>query len=141
MVPVLIVAHGKLAEAFMETSNAILGDSATISHISVDADVDVEEARRGIRRMIQQLDEGAGVLILTDLFGGTPSNLSLSFLDELNVEVVTGLNLPMLMKLPFLDAQDDLGSIANTLMEYGRRNIHVASQVLRGNPASSGKSL
>ncbi|MBI3092213.1 MAG: hypothetical protein HYY96_16245 [Candidatus Tectomicrobia bacterium] len=139
MVPVLIVAHENLAEAFLQTCRAILQDTASISCISVHANDDVDEARKTIRHKIHQLDKGRGVLILTDLFGGTPSNLSLSFLDELNVEVVTGLNLPMLIKLPFLDENADLRSIATTIMEYGRRNINVASQVLAGGSGGSPK--
>lgn len=136
MVPILIVAHGNLAEAFLETSRAILADAANISCVSVHADDDVDEARKAIQGKIQQLDQGNGVLILTDLFGGTPCNLSLSFLDELHVEVVTGLNLPMLIKLPFLDKDADLRSTATTIMEYGRRNINVASHVLASTPTS-----
>jgi PTS system mannose-specific IIA component len=87
--------------------------------------------REKISTALKETDEGAGVLILTDMFGGTPSNMSLSFLDEHHVEVVTGLNLPMLIKLATLGEQRPLEELAGFIKEYGQRNISLASELFR----------
>ena len=97
-------------------------------HCAVAASVDA--LREDIASCLRKADEGEGVLVLTDMFGGTPSNLSLSFHDETQVEVVTGLNLPMLVKLATLTEDRPLEELAATIREYGRRNISVASELL-----------
>ena len=98
--------------------------------IAVDPTRPVDALREEIASCLREADEGEGVLVLTDMFGGTPSNLSLSFHDETHVEVVTGLNLPMLVKLATLTEDRPLEELAATIREYGRRNISVASELL-----------
>ena len=90
----------------------------------------VEEIRNSIDQTLSAADEGQGVLVLTDMFGGTPSNISLSFLEDRRVEVVTGLNLPMLIKLAGLQGEKSLEDLAAFIKDYGRRNISVASEIL-----------
>jgi PTS system mannose-specific IIA component len=99
-------------------------------HISVDQTKGVEDLKKDINAAIKKLDQGQGVLILTDLFGGTPSNLSLSLLKEGKVEVVTGVNLPMLLKLSDTREKMNLQDFANYIKEYGKKNIYLASEIL-----------
>jgi len=98
--------------------------------VSIDPKQSVDEMRQRIERALKQADRGAGVLVLTDMFGGTPSNMSLSFVGEAAVEVVTGLNLPMLIKLATLSEDKPLKDLAKFIKRYGQRNISVASEIL-----------
>ena len=99
MIGVLIITHGNLGNELIKASELIKGRLEGVLHVSVDQSKGVEEIKKEISTSIKKLDRGQGVLILTDLFGGTPSNISLSFLKEGKLEVVTGVNLPMLLKL------------------------------------------
>lgn len=130
MIGVVIVAHGKLAHELMSTAELILGPQENFTAVSLHADWEVDEAREALKKAIGKVDQGKGVLLLTDLFGGTPSNLCLSFLEDDNIEVVSGVNLPMLIKLPSFTDKHDLGEVAMLIMEYGKRNISVASRRL-----------
>ena len=130
MVGVLIVTHKDLAEAFLTVCDLILGFQEGIHALSLDPDAPPETLVQQIQTSIAQLNNGNGVLILTDMLGGTPSNLSLSFLQEGKVEVVTGVNLPMLMKLANLRQGKNLAEIARALKESGQDGITVASEVL-----------
>lgn len=130
MVGVLIVTHKDLAEALLKVHGLIMGHQEGILALSLDPDAPAETLVQQIQNSIARLNNGDGVLILTDMLGGTPSNLSLSFLQEGKVEVVTGVNVPMLMKLAQLREGKSLGEIARALKESGQAGITVASEVL-----------
>lgn len=129
MVGVLIVTHGNLGRELINAAEMIKGPLDGVVFVSVDSVKGVEDLKKEITTSIKKLDAGDGVMILTDLFGGTPSNISLSFLREGKVEVVTGVNLPMLLKL---DARNEkkLAEFAAFIRDYGRKNIYLASEVL-----------
>ena len=131
-VGVVIVTHYRLGEEFLQALRLILPDAPTFQTVSVDPNQPVEEMRKSIAEQLAAADQGEGVLILTDMFGGTPSNISLSFLDEHHIEVVTGINLPMLIKLATLTEEKPLEELATFIKEYGQRNISVASQLVPG---------
>lgn len=130
MVGVLIVTHSALADELLLATQQIVGEIQGIEPISIDPTEPVEDIRDRIKKGIKKVDRGEGVLILTDMFGGTPSNISLSFLEGGKVEVVTGVNLPMLLKLATLKDEMDLKELASYIVNYGKRNIHLASEVL-----------
>jgi PTS system mannose-specific IIA component len=130
MIGVLITTHGNLGSEFLKVAEMIRGPLKDVMHISVDQTKGVEDLKKDINAAIKKLDQGQGVLILTDLFGGTPSNLSLSLLKEGQVEVVTGVNLPMLLKLSDTREKMNLKDFANYIKEYGRKNIYLASEIL-----------
>jgi PTS system mannose-specific IIA component len=98
--------------------------------LSLDPDLPVDELRQQIDKAMDEVDDGDGVIVLTDMFGGTPSNLSLSFLNQEGIEVVTGLNLPMLLKLAHSRADSKVDELARSIKEYGRRSISLASEIL-----------
>lgn len=130
MIGVVVVAHGQLAQELLRTTETIVGPLENFAAVSVNAERDPERERQAIEEAIRRVDRGDGVLLLTDLFGGTPSNICLSFLKEMNIEVVSGVNLPMLIKLPFFIDNNSLQEAAGLAMEYGKRNISVASRRL-----------
>ncbi len=131
MIGVVIVAHGQLAHAFKEGTELITGAQKNFMAVSVGAQNKVDMAREKLKEAIAQVDQGDGVLILTDMFGGTPSNMSLSFLEEKRIEVLTGVNLPMLIKLVNLRQESpDLESLKEELCIYGREKIIAASDLL-----------
>lgn len=130
MIGVLIVTHKELAEALVSVLDLILGRQEGLIALSLDPSAPPEAARKEIKRAVAQLNNGDGVLILTDMLGGTPSNLSLAFLQEGKVEVVTGVNLPMLMKLAGLRQSKSLSEVALALKQSGQAGITVASEVL-----------
>lgn len=129
-VGVVIVTHYGLGEEFLQALRLIIPNAPTFYAVAVDPGQSLDEMRAKILEALQGAEEGAGVLILTDMFGGTPSNVSLSFLDEHHVEVVTGINLPMLIKLATLQEEKPLDDLATFIKEYGQRNISVASGLL-----------
>jgi PTS system mannose-specific IIA component len=130
MVGIVIVTHGDLGTELLRTAEEIVGRLPRVEAVSIHAAEKIERARRKIETVVQRVNDGSGVLILTDLFGGTPSNLVLSYLETGRVEVVTGVNLPMLMKLPALREEGNLRALAEKLARYGQRNILVASEFL-----------
>jgi mannose PTS system EIIA component len=136
MIGIVIVTHGDLGAQLLQTAEEIVGKFPAVEAVSVRASEQIEKARKKIETVIQRVNDGSGVLILTDLFGGTPSNLVLSYLEAGRLEVVTGVNLPMLMKLPALRDETDLRILAEKVAKYGQRNILVASEFL----AKQGKS-
>jgi PTS system mannose-specific IIA component len=127
---VVIVTHYRLGEQFLQALRLIVPDAPPFQAVSVDPKQSVDQMREAIAEALRRADVGEGVLVLTDMFGGTPSNISLSFLEEHNVEVVTGLNLPMLIKLATLSEKKPLEELATFIKEYGQRNIRVASEIL-----------
>lgn len=130
MVGVLITTHGNLGNELIKAAEQIRGSLKGIIHVSIDQSKGVEEIKREISSAIKKLDQGKGVLILTDLFGGTPSNISLSFLKEGRVEVLTGVNLPMILKLSDVREGMPLKELALYVKEYGIKNISLASEIL-----------
>ena len=127
---IVIVTHYRLGEEFLQALRLIVPEAPEFRAVSIDPSQSVEEMRDDISIALGAADRGDGVLVLTDMFGGTPSNISLSFLDEHQVEVVTGVNLPMLIKLATMAEPDSLEGLAAFIKEYGRRNISVASELL-----------
>ena len=130
MIGVLITTHGNLGSELIKAAELIRGSLKGILHVSIDQTKGVEDLKKEISMAIKKLDQGKGVLILTDLFGGTPSNISLSFLKEGKVEVITGVNLPMLLKLPDIREGMQLKEFARSIKDYGIKNISLASEIL-----------
>lgn len=135
MIGVVVVTHGQLATELLNATETIVGDLPGFAAVSIGWHQDAEDARSEIENAIARVDAGTGVLILTDMFGGTPSNLAMSFLRPDKVEVLTGVNLPMLIKLVNLGEQADLLTAAREMREHGRHAIWVASDLLRGERA------
>ena len=129
-VGVLIVSHYRLGQEMLQALRLIVPDSPPFHAVGIEPTQSVDEMRSAIAEALAAADSGEGVLILTDMFGGTPSNISLSFLEEHRIEVVTGINLPMLIKLATLTEEKPLAELATFVKEYGRRNISVASELL-----------
>jgi mannose PTS system EIIA component len=130
-VGVVVVTHGQLATELLNAAEMIVGDLPRFTAVSIGWHDDVEVAREAIQRAVAKVDTGGGVLLLTDMFGGTPSNLGLTFLDAGRIEVVTGVNLPMLIKLAKAPDEADVTALARVLCEHGRAAIRVASDLLR----------
>lgn len=130
MTGVVIVTHYRLGEEFLQALRLIVPDAPPVQAVSVDPKQSVDEMREAISQALRRAETGEGVLVLTDMFGGTPSNISLSFLAEHRVEVVTGLNLPMLIKLATMTEKKPLEELAAFIKDYGQRNIRVASEIL-----------
>ena len=130
MIGVLIVTHRELAEALLSVCDLIMGRQVGMAAVSLDPSESPETSREQIKLGLSQVNNGNGVILLTDMLGGTPSNLSLSFLQEGKVEVVTGVNLPMLMRLVHLRESKDLKEVASALRQSGQQGITVASEVL-----------
>jgi len=128
----VLVTHGSLGEALVETCRLITREFENITQVAVNASDDVAAVRARIEKAIEEVNGPGGTILFVDMFGGTPSNISLSFLSEGNVEVVTGVNLPMLTKLSNLDDSLTLGEAAAVLRDYGRNHIKVAAEYLSG---------
>ena len=133
MVGILIVTHKNLGDALIEAADFIIGsESEAIEAISIDINEDPEKLRKKITQGIKRVTQQEGVLILTDMFGGTPSNLSYSFLEEGTVEVLSGVNLPVLIKAINSRQKMELGALTECLEEYGKKSISMASGILKG---------
>ena len=130
MIGALITTHGNLGSELIKSAELIKGPLGDILHVSVDQTKNVEDLKKEISNAIKKLDKGKGVLILTDLFGGTPSNISLSFMKEGKVEVLTGVNLPMVLKLSEVKEDMTLRDFACLIKNYGEKNIMLASEIL-----------
>ncbi|MBD3413147.1 MAG: hypothetical protein GF421_01795 [Candidatus Aminicenantes bacterium] len=131
MIGGVIVSHGKLAEELLNALTIILGEAVNIEAISIGWYDDVEESKKKINESIKRVNQKNGVLIFTDMFGGTPSNLSFSFLKDGQVEIITGVNLPMLIKFVSLQRSYNLKNVAKKVVEQGKKNIHLASALLK----------
>ncbi|MBE0694066.1 MAG: PTS sugar transporter subunit IIA [Aquamicrobium sp.] len=132
MIGLVLVTHGRLAEEFRLAVEHVVGPQANFETVCIGADDDMERRRADIVEAVARADTGAGVIILTDMFGGTPSNLAISVMVAGKVEVVAGVNLPMLIKLSSVRAGDDMAHALNEAQAAGRKYINVASQVLSG---------
>jgi mannose PTS system EIIA component len=129
MVGIVIVSHLNLASELLKTAELIVGKIPASRALSLDPKKDVEILRKEIQSAVKEVNSGQGVIILTDMFGGTPSNLALTFLSP-QVEVVSGANLPMLIKVTAQRGELALNDLAVKAKEYGRNNIHVATEFL-----------
>lgn len=131
MIGVVVVTHGQLATELLHAAETIVGDLPQFTAVSIGWHEDVEDARASIAAAIERVQQPGGVLIVTDMFGGTASNLAITFLEADRIEVVTGVNLPMLIKLCGLRNTSGLLDAARALREHGRNQIWVASDLLR----------
>ncbi len=131
MVGIVLVTHPNLGEEFIRSAELICGRLPRVTTVSIETRKGVEDLRQEIAEAIRSVDSGKGVLILTDMFGGTPSNMSLAFLTEGKVEVVTGLNLPMLIKISNCREGRSLQELARMVKEAGQKNINLASEILQ----------
>ena len=129
-VGVVIVTHYRLGQEFLQALRLIVPEGPEFHAVAIEPEQTVEEMRRAIDAALRAADSGQGVLVLTDMFGGTPSNISLSFLEDRRVEVVTGVNLPMLIKLATMRGEKSLEDLARFIKDYGQRNISVAREIL-----------
>ncbi|MFQ6082712.1 MAG: PTS sugar transporter subunit IIA [Candidatus Aminicenantia bacterium] len=130
MIGGIIVSHGKLAEELLNALSIILGEAPNIEAVSIGWYDDVEDSKRRIRGSLKKVDRKNGVIIFTDMFGGTPSNISFSFLKDNQVEIITGVNLPMLIKFVSLQRSNNLKEVAMKVAEQGKKNIHLASSLI-----------
>jgi PTS system mannose-specific IIA component len=130
MIGMVLVTHGRLAEEFVAALEHVVGKQTQVAAICIGPDDDMEKRRQDIRDAIGQVDDGQGVVVLTDMFGGTPSNLAISFMERSKVEVIAGINLPMLIKLASLRQTVALNAAVTGAQEAGRKYINVASQLL-----------
>jgi PTS system mannose-specific IIA component len=132
MIGLVLVTHGRLAEEFRNAVEHVVGPQQQFETVSIGADDDMEQRRRDIVDAVRRTDSGNGVVVLTDMFGGTPSNLAISVMDAGRVEVIAGVNLPMLIKLSGVRKTDDMSHSLEAAQAAGRKYINVASQVLTG---------
>jgi PTS system mannose-specific IIA component len=136
MIGVVVVTHGQLATELLNAAEMIVGDLPRFTAVSIGWHDEVNDAREDIARAIERVRDDGGVLLLTDMFGGTPANLGITFLEENRIEVITGVNLPMLIKLASLREAEDLRAVARDMREHGRNAIWVASDLLSATRAS-----
>jgi PTS system mannose-specific IIA component len=132
MIGVVVVSHGHLANEFVAAAEHVAGPQRQMRAVAIGPDDDMEARRRDILEAVRAVDDGSGVIILTDMFGGTPSNLSISIINEGMVEVIAGVNLPMLVKLAVERSRQPLEVCAALAQEAGRHYIRVASAELAG---------
>jgi len=132
MIGLVIVTHGNLATGFRAALEHVVGAQKQIATITVDPDDDMEVRRDDILAAVETVDSGDGVILLTDMFGGTPSNLAISVIDQTNTEVIAGVNLPMLIKLASIRGELELKQAVTEAQNAGRKYISVASQILSG---------
>jgi PTS system mannose-specific IIA component len=132
MIGVVVVTHGQLATELVNAAEMIVGDLPQFTAVSIGWHDDVNDAREDIAQAIERVRGDEGVLLLTDMFGGTPSNLGMTFLQTDGLEVITGVNLPMLIKLANLKKLANLLAVAQEMRDHGRNAIWVASDLLRG---------
>ena len=138
MIGVVVVTHGQLATELLNAAEIIVGDLPRFAAVSIGWHDDVSDAREDIAQAIERVrGDGGGVLIVTDMFGGTPSNLAMTFIEVNQVEVITGVNLPMLIKLAGQAQSNDLLAVARDMREHGRNAIWVASDFLRAEKAGA----
>lgn len=141
MIGLLVITHGRLAVELVEAARTIVGEAPGVLSLCLEWNDDADGALHRIEAAVRQADRGEGVLVLTDMFGGTPTNLALSLLGAGRVEIVTGVNLPMVIKFINLRESQSLAQVARSIAGQGREAIHVASQLLGpqpgGEPAES----
>jgi PTS system mannose-specific IIA component len=132
MIGLVLVTHGRLAEEFLAAAEHVVGKQKDVRAVCIGADDDVDSRRKDILKAVAAVDSGQGVIVLTDMFGGTPSNLAISIMDQAKIEVIAGLNLPMLIKLAGVRVKSSLPAAVAAAQEAGRKYINVASKLLAG---------
>jgi mannose PTS system EIIA component len=137
MIGMVLVTHGRLAVEFIAALEHVVGPQSQIEAVCIGPEDDMEQRRQDILNSVRSVDTSEGVVLLTDMFGGTPSNLGMTFLEIDRLEVITGVNLPMLIKLASLRRSSDLLAVAKEMRDHGRSAIWVASDLLRGDKASA----
>jgi PTS system mannose-specific IIA component len=130
MIGLVLVTHGRLADELIAATEHIVGVQRNIRAVCIGPDDDMEQRRDDILNAVTEVDGGAGAIVLTDMFGGTPSNLAISIMDKAKVEVIAGVNLPMLVKLASVRESESLGDAVASAQEAGRKYINVASALL-----------
>ena len=130
MIGLVLVTHGSLARAFVAALEHVVGPQKNVATVCIEAEDDMEARRREILDVVRTVNTGAGVVLMTDMFGGTPSNLAISVMNETGVEVVAGVNLPMLIKFASLRDSTSLAALVVAIQEAGRKYINVASSLL-----------
>jgi PTS system mannose-specific IIA component len=130
MIGLVLVTHGSLARAFVAALEHVVGPQKNVATVCIEAEDDMEARRREILDAVKTVNAGTGVVLMTDMFGGTPSNLAISVMNETGVEVVAGVNLPMLIKFASLRDSTALGPLVVAIQEAGRKYINVASSLL-----------
>ena len=140
MIGVVVITHGQLATELVNAAETIVGDLPNFTAVSIGWHEDVQDAREAIAGAIDRVKQPGGVVLATDMFGGTPSNLGITFLEQDKVEIVTGVNLPMLIKAASLKEAASLTEVARTLREHGKNAIWVASDLLSGSTGSAGST-
>jgi PTS system mannose-specific IIA component len=139
MIGIVVVTHGQLAIELVNAAETIVGDLPQFTAVSIGWHDDVDDAREEIKQAVARVQGSDGVLVLTDMFGGTPANLALTFLEADRVEVITGVNLPMLIKLASAQKSSNLLAVAREMREHGRNAIWVASDLLRSEGKAEGQ--
>lgn len=132
MIGMVVVTHGRLAEEFIAAMEHVVGPQSALQAISIGPDDDMEQRRQDILDAVTEVDDGSGVILLTDMFGGTPSNLAISIMDSTHVEVIAGINLPMLIKLASVRFDSTMEEAVSAAQESGKKYINIASHVLSG---------
>ncbi|PCJ68151.1 MAG: PTS fructose transporter subunit IIA [Rhodobiaceae bacterium] len=132
MIGLVLVTHGQLAKEFVAAMEHVVGPQAQMVSICIGPDDDMEQRRKDILEAVDAVDQKDGVILLTDMFGGTPSNLAISIMDKAKIEVIAGINLPMLIKLASVRDTASLGDAVEQAQTAGRKYISVASKVLAG---------
>jgi PTS system mannose-specific IIA component len=132
MIGLVIVTHGRLAAEFLSAMEHVVGRQRAVEAICIGPEDDMEQRRQDILGAVDRVDSGSGVILLTDMFGGTPSNLAISVMEQTRAEVIAGLNLPMLIKLASIRGREDLQTCVAHAQDAGRKYISVASYVLAG---------
>jgi len=130
MIGIVLVTHGRLADELVSALEHVVGPQTDIATVCIGADDDMEQQRENILKQTAEVDNGNGVVVLTDMFGGTPSNLAISIMDKAKVEIIAGVNLPMLIKLASVRKSESLHDAAQSAQEAGRKYINIASQLL-----------
>lgn len=134
MIGIVVVSHGKLALDFISATEHVVGKQENIRAICIEPDDDVEKRREDIIAAVKEVDTGKGVAVLTDMFGGTPSNLAISIMGKVPVEVIAGVNLPLLVKLASIRSTVPIAEAVSMAQEAGRKYINVASNLLSMEP-------
>ena len=132
MIGLVVVTHGRLAVELISALEHVVGPQSAVRTICIGPDDDMEKRRKEILSSVEKVDSGKGVILLTDMFGGTPSNLAISIMDQSNVEVIAGVNMPMLIKLASNRKVGSLKKVALEAQNAGRKYINIASGLLDG---------
>ena len=132
MIGMVLLTHGDLAKEFVSALQHVVGEQENVAAVCIGPDDDMEQRRADILASVEAVDDGKGVVLLTDMFGGTPSNLAISIMEQANVEVIAGVNLPLLIKLASVRIDGTLAETVNAAQEAGRKYINVASRLLSG---------